>query len=86
MKIAPIAEIKAKFSEYLKECQNGVVIVTKNGKPTAALISINSDEEMERIILYKSKMLHDYLSNAENRIKSNKGIKHNEFWNNIKAD
>ena len=85
MKIAPVAEIKAKFSEYLKECQNGVVIVTKNGKPKAALISINSDEELERIIIYKSKMLQDYLSNAEKRIKSNKGIKHNEFWNNIEA-
>jgi prevent-host-death family protein len=32
MKIAPVAEIKAKFSAYLKASEEGPVIVTRNGK------------------------------------------------------
>ena len=67
MKIAPIADVKAKFSEYIKECQKGAVIVTKNGKPTAALISIKDDDEMEKIIFSQSKMLQDYLVKSEKR-------------------
>ena len=35
MKIASVAEVKAKLSGYIKASKNGPVIVTKNGKPVA---------------------------------------------------
>ncbi len=41
MKIAPVAEVKARFSAYLRRCQDGPVIITKNGRPVAVLYLLN---------------------------------------------
>ena len=39
---APLFDIKAKFSEYVTMAENGdVVEITKHGKTTAVLISVN---------------------------------------------
>lgn len=38
MKIAPVAEIKAQFSSYVKEAADGPVVVTKNGKPVKVTV------------------------------------------------
>ncbi len=51
MKIAPVAEIKAKFSAYLKESQNGPVVVTKNGKPIAAILAVTDEQQLMRLLL-----------------------------------
>ena len=83
MKMAPIAEVKAKFSEYINECKNGTVIVTKNGRPAAALISIDGDDDLERILFSNSKRLHEILEAAENRIKKTGGLSHKEVWEQI---
>lgn len=80
MKIAPVAEVKAKFSEYISECRNGAVVVTKNGKAAAALIPINSDDDLERILLTQSKALQKILARAEKGIRAKGGTKHDEFW------
>ncbi len=49
MKIAPVAEVKAHFSEYVKACENGPVVVTRNGRPAVVMIAAGeSDEELER--------------------------------------
>ena len=40
MRIASVAEVKAKFSGYIKASQQGPVVVTKNGKPVAVLLAI----------------------------------------------
>jgi prevent-host-death family protein len=46
MKIAPVVEVKAKFSAYLEECKAGPVVVTKNGKPVAVLLSVVDEDEL----------------------------------------
>jgi len=48
MKIAPVAEIKAKFSSYLKASQEGPVVVTRNGKPVAVLLTMKDEDEIEK--------------------------------------
>lgn len=40
MKIASVADIKARFSAYLKASEEGPIIVTRNGKPVAVLLSM----------------------------------------------
>ncbi len=51
MKIAPVADIKANFSEFLRKAQNGPVVVTKNGRPVAVLLGLKNEEEIERLLL-----------------------------------
>jgi prevent-host-death family protein len=47
MKIAPVAEVKARFGAYLKTSEEGPVIVTRNGRPVAVLISVTDEQEIE---------------------------------------
>jgi len=37
MKIAPVADVKARFSAYLKASTEGPIIVTRHGKPVAVI-------------------------------------------------
>jgi antitoxin (DNA-binding transcriptional repressor) of toxin-antitoxin stability system len=40
MQIAPVAEMEMYFGTYLKQCQDGPVIVIEDGRPVAVLISV----------------------------------------------
>ncbi len=51
MKIASVSDVKAKFSGYIKASEEGPVVVTKNGKPVALLLSVKDEEESERLLL-----------------------------------
>lgn len=51
MRIASAADVKARFSAYLKECQRGPVVVTRNGQPAAALAPILDEDELEDLVL-----------------------------------
>jgi antitoxin (DNA-binding transcriptional repressor) of toxin-antitoxin stability system len=37
MNIAPLADVKARFSAYIKQLKKAPVIVTKNGRPVAVM-------------------------------------------------
>ncbi|HEY4565140.1 MAG TPA: type II toxin-antitoxin system Phd/YefM family antitoxin [Thermoanaerobaculia bacterium] len=80
MKIASVAEVKAQFSAYLKESEQGLVIVTRNGRPVAALLAVRDDEELERLVLAHSPRLQSILSTARQRIREGEGISHADFW------
>lgn len=82
MKIAPLAEVKARFSAYLKESEEGPVIVTRNGKPVAALIAIEDEDELERLILAYSPKFQSLLRSAKEEIRVSGGIPHEDFWQN----
>jgi len=80
MKIAPVAEVKARFSSYLEKCEEGPVVVTKNGRPKAVIVAARDGEELERLILAHTPKFMAMLKAAERRIKQGRGIKHREFW------
>ena len=83
MKIAPLAEVKTKFSEYVNESHKGTVIVTKNGKATAVILGIHDDDELERIILSNSKRFISMMKASEKRILSKKVKTHEQMWEEI---
>ncbi len=83
MKIAPVADVKSRFSAYLKASQEGPVIVTRNGKPVAVLLSMEDEDELERLILAYSPKFRDLLQKARKEIQGKGGIAHKEFWQDI---
>jgi len=85
VKIAPVADVKARFSSYLEQSQKGPVIVTKNGRPVAALVSVGDEEELERLVLAHTPRFRRLLDAAEKRIRRGRGIKHDEFWTSVRA-
>lgn len=46
----PVAEIKARLSEFLRQVEQGeTVIISRNGKPVAALVRPEELEQLERM-------------------------------------
>ena len=80
MKIASIAEVKASLSAYVKASEEELVVITRNGKPVAALLPLEDDEELERLALAYSKRLQAILSEARHQITTTGGISHADFW------
>ena len=55
MRIAPLADVKARLSAYLDECgTQGPLVITRNGKAVAVLLVPNDDDDLERLILGRS--------------------------------
>ena len=86
MKIAPVVEVKAKFSAYLEECKEGPVVVTKNGKPVAVLLSVVDEDELERLILAHSPKFQAILRKGREQIQAGQGIEHEEFWRQVETE
>lgn len=83
MKIASVAEVKAQFSAFVKETEQGPVIVTRNGRPVAALLAVKDDEELERLLLAHSPRLQALLETGRQQIRSGQGISHEDFWRGV---
>lgn len=85
MKIAPLAEVKAKLSNYINSTDEGPVIVTKNGRPRALLICVpENEEDLERFVLACTPRFRKILDNASHRIRTKGGMEHNDFWKKVK--
>jgi prevent-host-death family protein len=80
MKIASVADVKARFSEFLKASKRGPVVVTRNGKPAAVLLAVDNEDEIERLTLAYSPKFQKILSLARRQIREKEGIGHEDFW------
>ena len=83
MKIASVADVKARFSAFLKESKRGPVVVTRNGKPAAVLLSVDDEDEIERLTLAYSPKFQKMLSLARQQIRKGGGIRHEDFWREV---
>ena len=85
MKIASVAEVRARLSAYLEASVAGPIVVTRNGKAVAVLLGVHDDEELERVLLAHSPQLRAILDAADRRIDEGAGIDHDEFWRRIES-
>lgn len=86
MKIASVADIKARLSAYLKESEAGPVVVTRNGKAVAVLLAVTDDDELERLLLAHSPKFQALLDKSRRHIEETGGIPHAQFWREVKAE
>lgn len=86
MKIASVADIKARLSAYLKETQEGPVVVTRNGKAVAVLLAVTDDDELERLVLAHSPKFQALLDKSRRQIEATGGIPHDVFWREVQAE
>ncbi len=80
MKIASVADVKARLSAYMRSIHNGPLVVTKHGKPKAVLISVEDEDELERLLLAYSLRFRAILETGRKQIRQGKGVEHAEFW------
>ena len=56
MKVENIREVKTRFSRFVKELpKSGSVLITKNGRPCAALMPVTEDTDLEALALSQNK-------------------------------
>src|SRR5438094_9927568 len=86
MKIASVADVKARLSAYLKESQKGPVIITRNGKAAAVLLAVTDEDELERLVLAHSPKFQALLDKSRRQIEETGGIPHDVFWREVEAE
>jgi prevent-host-death family protein len=81
MKIAPLADVKARLSAYLDQAaSDGPVIITRNGKAVAVLITPIDDDDLERLVLSRSPRFQALLDRSRRSIQAGQGLTADEFW------
>ena len=81
MRIAPLAEVKARLSAYLDECGvEGPVVITRNGKAVAVLLVPYDDDDLERLMLGRSPRFQALLGRSRQSIEEGKGLSEETFW------
>jgi prevent-host-death family protein len=80
MKIASVADVKAKFSAYLKSSAGGPVVITRNGRPVAVLLGVEDEEEIEGLLLGYSPHLRAILDRSRVQIREGEKVAHEQFW------
>lgn len=80
MRIASVAEVKARLSAYLKATRRGPVVITKNGALVGVLLAPGDEDDLVRLLMAYSPKLRSILDAARQRIREGKGIPHDELW------
>lgn len=81
MRIAPLADVKARLSAYLDQCgTEGPIVITRNGKAVAVLLAPANDEDLERLLLARSPRFQALLARSRESIGAGKGLSSRDFW------
>ena len=81
MRIAPLAEVKAKLSAYIEESETeGPIVITRNGKAVAVLVAPVNDDDVENLVFARSPRLQRLLNKSRKSIKAGRGLSSKEFW------
>ncbi|MBO1347153.1 MAG: type II toxin-antitoxin system Phd/YefM family antitoxin [Hormoscilla sp. GUM202] len=80
MKKVPVTEIKARFSDYLKEADGNPIVITENDRPVATMTLVVDPEEIESLMLASNPRFNQLMDAAKQRIEATGGIEHDEFW------
>ena len=81
MRIAPLADVKARLSAYLDECgDEGPLVITRNGKAVAVLLVPYDDDDLERLMLSRSPRFQALLNRSRQSIEDGKGLSEETFW------
>ena len=86
MRIASVADVKAKLSAYLKASEDELVVITRNGKAIAVILPIEDDEELERLVVAYSRQFQSIVQTARQEIASGVGITHDDFWKDTESE
>src|SRR5712691_5308944 len=86
MKIASVADVKARLSAFPRDSQEGPVIVTRNGKAVAVLLAVTDEDELERLVLAHSPKFQALLDKSRHQIEETGGIPHDVFWREVEAE
>jgi prevent-host-death family protein len=80
MKIASVAEVKSQFSAFLKASEDGPIVVTRNGRPVAAIVAVQDEDEIERLLMAYSPHLRAILERSRQQFRDGQWLSEEQFW------
>lgn len=80
MKIVSLAEMIAKFADYLQVSEGEPILLTENGQPVAAMTLIRDPEALERFLLANHPQFNQILDESRQSLKEDGGLKSEDFW------
>ena len=87
MRIASLAEIKARLSAYVDQARTeGPIVITRNGKAVAVILAPVDDDDLENILLTRSPRFRALLEQSRESYRSGKGLTEEEFWSAVEED
>ena len=84
MKLIPLSEAKNKLSSLVDEAEHGPIILTRNGKAVAVMIAPEDEDDLERLVLSRSKRLQRLLKESRNQIERGEVLTANEVFAHLK--
>ena len=85
MRIASLADVKARLSANVDECgADGPVVITRNGKPAAVLLVPFDEDDLECLMLGRSPRFQALLDRSRQSIKEGKGLSEADFWETVR--
>ena len=78
MKTATASALRSRLGSYLNQTEP--VVVTQQGRPKAVLLPVQSQDDVDRLLLANNRELMKLLDEADRRITRSGGIAHDEFW------
>lgn len=85
MRIASVADVKARLSAYLQEAESqGPVVITRNGKAVAVLLAPVDDDDLEGLLLSRSPRFRSLLAKSRQSIEAGRGLSRADFWKTAK--
>ena len=81
MRIAPLADVKARLSAYLDECGiEGPLVITRNGKAAAVLLVPYDEDDLERLMVGRSARFQALLNRSRKSLEKGKGLSETDYW------
>ena len=81
MRIASLADVKARLSAYVEQCKTeGPVVITRNGKAVAVLLAPLDDDDLESILIARSPRFQALLERSRQSSQAGEGPPEAQFW------
>lgn len=61
------------------------MVVTRNGRPVAVIVSVQDEDEIERLLMGYSPRLQAILQESRKQIREGDVLSHEEFWAEVQA-
>jgi prevent-host-death family protein len=68
MKLIPLSEAKNKLSSIVDDAEKTPVVLTRNGKAVAVVIAPEDEDDLERLVMSRSKRLQKLLRESREQI------------------
>jgi prevent-host-death family protein len=86
MRVAPLKEVKDRFSEFVEAAQTSPIVVTRNGKPVVVMSAIDNESDLDTLFLASNARFIAVLEAADARISATGGLSEDDFWVRVSED